>query len=61
MAITNVIDSNGVYTFYGLASDTKPTGSYPLESIFYEIDTKKIWHYIPGNTNPTTSDCWWEV
>jgi hypothetical protein len=44
----------------GLSTDEKPTG---VESgtTFYEIDTKKIFVYSAANTNPLTSDGWWEM
>lgn len=44
----NVPQTGGVkYSFYGLSSDTKPTGSVDGEvilngSTFYEMDTKKV-------------------
>lgn len=61
MAIKNTVDKSGVYTLYGLSTDDKPTGDYPLGSIFYEIDTTKKYVYVPGNTNESLLSDWWEL
>jgi hypothetical protein len=49
------------------AADTKPTkgpdGATNLEtgSTIREFDTGKLWEYSAANTNPATTNGWWEV
>ena len=61
MAITNIVNDDGTYTMYGLSTDAKPTGKYPVESVFVEVDTTKVWRFDGANVNPATTNNWWEV
>lgn len=45
----------------GLAADAKPVTDVDSGDIFYELDTKVSSIYSKGNTNPATSNGWWEV
>lgn len=46
-----VQESSGVITPYrlieatGLSTDTKPTANVATNSLFYELDTKKVYYY----------------
>ena len=33
------------YTLYGLSTDTKPTENMTNASVFYEMDTKKVYMF----------------
>jgi len=54
-----VQDNSGVITPYrlieatGLSTDTKPTANVASNSLFYELDTKKVYYYA--------NDAWAEV
>jgi hypothetical protein len=51
--------------YTGLSTDDKPEvdSSNPIGSgsIFYELDTGKVFIYSEENENPVTSNNWWEV
>lgn len=57
---TGVTTGGNVKEYQGLATDTKPTDCGSGSS-FYELDTGAVWVYDAGNTNPATSNGWWEV
>jgi hypothetical protein len=44
-----------------LSTDTKPATGIAAGSIAKERDTKKAWEFSELDTNPATSDGWWEA
>lgn len=60
---------NNLRKFEGLSTDDKPTSNttgnidYIIGSgsLFYEVDTGKIFRYSFKNLNPATTNNWWEV
>jgi len=55
-----------VWEIRGTSTDTRPTvgpGDSTLGSgsVFRELNTSKVWEYSVANTNPLTTDGWWEV
>jgi hypothetical protein len=53
-----------IVTITGLSTDTKPVPPTALigdESTFEELDTQKFFTFSSTNTNPATSNGWWEI
>jgi len=57
---TGVTVGGEIKNYQGLSTDTKPTDCGSGSS-FYELNTGKAWIYDKANTNPTTSNGWWEM
>lgn len=52
---------DNVFEYAGLSTDTKPTVGVGDNSTYEELDTKKFCIYSTVNTNPITSNGWWEL
>ena len=73
MSIYRTKATERAQTFSGLSADDKPTtfepevgegvSTLPVPDLssFYEFDTGKTYIYSVLNTNPLTSNNWWEV
>lgn len=53
--------TRNVKQYQGLSTDTRITTDVGNDSSVYLLDTKAIMVYSVANTNPITSDGWWEM
>lgn len=60
MAVVRINEKVNVRYYQVKSTDTKPTDGVPAGARLLEVDTGRRFEYSYGNTNPATSDGWWE-